>query len=155
MIRRSFVSVIFGALAGLAAFHQSGLAAGLAAGVLSAAGFWVISSALRARSLKRQGKIPNLLPGEVALLYGPCEISDDTGSSRAWAYLSNQRLLLRDEEGNASVDLNLSDIEELRPDKAGVQVLSKKHGLFKLKLPDPKRWLEALRKAVRIGDGIS
>jgi hypothetical protein len=149
MIRRFFLSVFFGALTGIVALRQSGQAAGVMAGILSAAGFWIISSLLRARALRRQGKIPFLWPGEEALLYGPCEVYDATGSSRAWAYLSNQRLLLRDEEGGAPLDLALKDIEELRPDPAGVVVVSKIHGLLKLKLPDPKRWLETLRQAVR------
>ena len=57
--------------------------------------------------------------------------------------------LLRDEEGGAEVDLALPEIDELRLEAAGVVVVSKRHGLLRLKLRDPKRWLKALQQAVR------
>ena len=150
MMRRIFLTIFFGSVVGFVAQRQSGAAAGILVGVFSSLSFWVISGQLRSRSLRRQGEIPELVAGEEALLYGPCEVSDAQGKAKAWAYLSNRRLMLRDETGGAPVDIALKDIDELRPDKAGLALVSKSHGLLKLKVPDSKRWLEALRQAVRI-----
>ena len=89
-------------------------------------------------------------PGETALLYGGLARSAmPRAHPRPGLIFPTSACSCCSEEGAGSVDLELKDIEELRPDKSGVIVVSKKHGLLKLKLPDPKRWLGALRQAVR------
>ena len=156
MMRRFFFAVIFGTLVSLVA-AKFGATAGspiqaILVGVLSAMGFLTASTIARGRVRRKQGEAPAMLPGEKALLYGPAGLSDQGGSSQAWVYVSNMRLLMRD-EGGSKLDLKLSDIEELRPPKAGmfsgeVALVARGHGLLTLKVPDAKRWHQAISGAI-------
>lgn len=107
---------------------------------------------IRHRLRSRQGAAPSLLEGESALLYGPGELSDSAGSAKVWIYVSNLRLMVRDEDG-AKVEMPLSDIEELRPPRLGffggeLGLVAKGRGLLVLKVPDVSRWHRAIHSAI-------
>jgi hypothetical protein len=155
VIKRFFSPLIFGTLVGLGAVHL-GLASqpiqGVMAGILSGLGLFSASHMARSRLRLRQGEAPAMQPGETALLYGPAELSDVGGSSKAWIYLSNQRLILRSQDGD-SVDFALDQIDELRPPQEGLfggelRLLVRGRGLLTLKLPDATRWHKAIHKAL-------
>jgi hypothetical protein len=157
MIRSFFFALFFGTLVSLVAVHlgatgQSPLQA-ICVGLLSSMGFMTATVLVRGRVRRRQGETPDLLSGEVATLYGPGEISDSGGSSEAWFYLSNRRLMLRNVSG-AKLDLRLDEIEELRPPREGflngtLSLVAKGRGILTLKVPDAKRWHDAIRDSLR------
>jgi hypothetical protein len=157
VIRRAVLSLFFGtAVAALA--WSLGLAGGSKAqahliGLLSALGFSTASLITRGRLRRSQGQAPAMRAGEEALLFGPGELRDEGGSSKAWFYLSNQRLLIRGSGGEA-VDIELPQIQELKPFKAGffsgeLGLVAQGKGLLRLKVPDPPRWHKALALALR------
>lgn len=157
MMRRFFFALIFGTLVSLAAVHLGATAhspiQAILVGILSAMGFMTASVFARGRVRRKQGEAPAMLAGETALLYGPLELSDAGGKSQAWGYVSNFRLMFRDEDG-ARIDLKLSDIEEMRPPKSGffggeLALVAKGHGLLTLKVPDASRWHSVIQEAVR------
>jgi hypothetical protein len=158
MIRRILLAAVLGGLVGFTALRLGAAGSPIQAilvGVLSAMGFMTASVMARGRVRGRQGEAPELLPGETARLYGPVEVVDAGGASKAWAYVSNRRLMLRDASGSKA-DLALSDIEELRPPQAGlfsgqVSLVAKGRGLLTLKVPDAKRWHAAIHGALHPG----
>lgn len=156
MIRRFFFALFFGTLIALAAMglgitgSSHVQTAGI--GILSALGFLVATLMARGRLRRSQGEVPVLKDKETVLLYGPGELTDAGGSSPAWFYVSNQRLMLRGGVGEA-LDLPLADIEELRPPISGlfsgqVLLVAKGQGLLKLKVPDAARWHAAISRAI-------
>jgi hypothetical protein len=156
MMRRFFLAAVFGTLVSLVAIHAGATAQSpiqaILVGVLSAFGFLTASMFMRGRVRRKQGEIPSMLAGEEARLYGPGELSDSTGSAKVWIYVSNMRLMLRDEDGD-KLDLPLSEIEELRPPRSGlfsgeVSLVAKGRGLLRLKVPDALRWHSAIRSAI-------
>jgi hypothetical protein len=156
VIRSVFFAAAFGAgvafmAARLGATAGSALQAALV-GLLSSLGFFAASVLARGRVRRRQGAPPEMAPGEAALLYGPGELKDSQGSLNAWFYLSNQRLRIRGEGGEA-LDLGFSEIEELRPAKGGFfkgefALVARGRGLLKFSVPDAPRWHAALRGAM-------
>jgi hypothetical protein len=156
MTRRFFFAGVFGTLVTLVAVHTGATAhspiQAVLVGMLSSAGFLMASLLARGRVRRSQGEAPAMQPGEEARLYGPGTLSDSGGSSEAWFYLSNRRLLFRDASG-AGLDLPLAEIEELRPPQPGllsgkVTLVAKGRGLITLKVPDARRWHGAIRKAI-------
>ena len=158
MIRRALIAALLGALVGFTALRLGAASSPIQAilvGVLSAMGFLTASVMARGRVRGKQGEAPELMPGETARLYGPVEIVDAGGASKAWAYVSNRRLMLRDASGSKA-DLALADIEELRPPKerlfgGEVALVAKGRGLLTLKVPDAKRWHAAIHSALHPG----
>ena len=157
MTRRFFLAALFGTLIGLAAWHFGATAhspiQALCVGALSAMGFATAAVMTRGRLRRKQGEAPSMLAGETALLYGPITLTDSGGTSKAWAYLSNLRLMFRDGEGSG-VDMKLSEIDELRPPRAGffsgeLSLVANGRGLMTLKVPDAKRWHAAIQGAIR------
>jgi hypothetical protein len=156
LIRRFFFAAVFGTLMAFLAM-KLGLSKApvqaIATAMFSALGFFMSSMMLRGRLRRRQGEAPRLLEGEKALLFGPGEVADSQGSAKAWIYLSNLRLMLR-EEGGGAVDLKLEEIEELRPAKeklfgGELALVAKGRGLIRLKVPDVSRWQKAMQEALR------
>jgi hypothetical protein len=161
MIRSFFFSLFFGTLVSLVAVHGGAtghsILQAVFVGILSSVGFMTATVLVRGRVRRKQGEAPELLAGEAATLYGPGQITDSGGSSEAWFYLSNRRLMLRD-AGGAQVDLRLDEIQELRPPSAGffsgtVSVVAKGRGVLTLKVPDAKRWHRAIHDAIHHKQG--
>jgi hypothetical protein len=156
MMRSFFFSAVFGTLVSLVAMH-SGATAGspiqaILVGVLSALGFWTASAMMRGRLRRKQGVPPSMLPGEEARLYGPGELIDSAGRAKVWIYVSNMRLLVRGDDG-ATLDLPLAEVQELRPPRIGflsgeLSLVAKDRGLFRLKVPDARRWHAAIHGAI-------
>lgn len=154
MIRSLLIALPFGALLGWLASGRSGPLAGLAVGIFSAIGFSMVHYFARARVRSRQGAAPAMLEGEKALLHGPGEWIEAKASAKAWVYLSNLRLIVKEEGDSGEVVVDLKDIEEVRPAQdrffsSELKLVAKGHGLITLKLPDAKRWQLALQQALK------
>jgi hypothetical protein len=134
--------------------HYSGLPAGAFMGTVGVLMGWVLGKLLRGRAVQQAPPPPEALPGERPVLHGPLSLLQPQGPSRqAWGYLSDQRLSLRPLDAGAGVDLSLSDLEEIRPQQKGWRggrlSLVFKGQVWKLQVPDARRWEQALRAAVR------
>lgn len=149
MTRRLILALALAAVVGFFASRISGSAAGVTAGILSFAGFIAGSMLLRSRLRARQGTPPGLEPGEEARLYGPCLVLEGASWKKAWAYLSNRAFKLRGEGDSFSMDLALSDIEEIRPRPKGLGLAVRGRGLIDMKFADAPRWIAALQLETR------
>ena len=153
MIKSILLSLFLGAIVGRFATSRSGQAAGLMLGLVSATGFFLLQQFTRSRLRGRQGAPPDPREGETPVLHGPAEWFDDEESYKVWLYLSNQRLTVNEESGSMIREMELRDIEELRPLKENVfggefSLVSKGQGMLKLKMAGAKRWHATLQLAM-------
>lgn len=143
---------------GLALFslgrHYSGNAAGVFLAGLGVAVGLTVGKMVRGRGVRMAPPPPQPLPGERPALHGPLRLLQAQGPAReAWAYLSDQRLSLRPLDQGDGVDLALADLDEIRPLQRGWRggrlSLVFKGQVWKLQVPDARRWESALRAASR------
>lgn len=139
--------------------HHSGPVAGAFMAVVGLVVGRSLGHAIRGRSIRQAPSPPEALPGEHPILHGPMQLLQPQGAAReVWAYLSDQRLSLQPSGAGAGpgVVLPLSQLQEIRPPARGAR---KGHlslvfagQTWKLKAPDARRWVEALRTASRKND---
>lgn len=153
-MRTLWVPLVFGTALGLLGRRSGGDAVGLFMAVLGLVLAWGLGRALRLRRLRKAPPPPTLLPGERALLHGPLHLLEAPGRKReVWGYLSDRRLHLCPSDGGDGLDLDLARLDEIRPLRRGYLGgeigLLLGRDLWRLKVPDYERWMEALRKAAR------
>lgn len=132
--------------------HYSGVPAGIFLGALGAVVGWNVGRLVRGRSMRNAPPAPDLRAGEAPLLHGPLELLQSQGPARPiWAYLSTQRLSLCPLDLGDAVHLELTELDEIRPIerswRGGRLSLVFKGQVWKLRVPDARRWETALRSA--------
>lgn len=137
--------------------HHSGPVAGAFMAVVGLVVGRSLGHAIRGRSIRQAPTPPDALPGEKPILHGPVRLLQSQGPDcEVWAYLSNQRLSLQPSGAGEGVTLLLSQLEEIRPPARGSRngrlSLVFAGQTWKLKAPDARRWVQALRSASRKND---
>jgi hypothetical protein len=151
---RAVLPLLLGAILFAVGRHYSGLAAGAFMAAVGVVMGWVLGKLLRGRAVQQAPPPPAALPGEIPILHGPLSLLQPQGPAReAWGYLSDRRLSLHPLDAAPGVELSLADLEEIRPQQKGWRSgrlsLVFKGQVWKLQVPDARRWERALRAAAR------